>query len=75
VEGGKVSQGFPKSLDFKHKKITEKGPNRLVAFGFVVVLVVAIGVYIYVNHILYINQLITGETHLAEINEKTYEFN
>jgi hypothetical protein len=47
VEGGKVSQGFPKSLDFKHKKITEKGPNRLVAFGFVVVLVVAIGVYIY----------------------------
>ena len=31
VEGGKVSQGFPKSLDFKHKKITEKGPNRLVA--------------------------------------------
>ena len=46
VKGGRW-EGFPKSLDFKHKKITEKGPNRLVAFGFVVVLVVAIGVYIY----------------------------
>ena len=70
MEGGKVSQGFPKCLDFKHIKFTEKGPNRLLAFGFVVVLVVAIGVY----HILYIDQLITGETHLAEMNNHS-EFN